>query len=98
MEDLPEYKRIGRRSEQDELVPSLTAMMESLGALVADAEMLSQAAVDGKLATRADASKHQGDYRKVVEGVNRTLDAVIGPLNVCCKICGRHLQRPDRGQ
>jgi methyl-accepting chemotaxis protein len=26
------------------------------------------AAVDGKLATRADASKHQGDFQKVVEG------------------------------
>src|SRR5208283_5153652 len=36
----------------------------------------------GKLATRANASKHQGDYRKIVEGVNSTLDAVIGPLNV----------------
>jgi methyl-accepting chemotaxis protein len=50
--------------------------------LVADALMLSQAAVDGKLSTRADATKHKGDYRKIVEGVNDTLDAVIGPLNV----------------
>src|ERR1035437_4801611 len=53
--------------------------------MIADAIMLSQAAVEGKLATRADASKHQGDYRKVVEGVNKTLDAVIGPLNVAAK-------------
>jgi methyl-accepting chemotaxis protein len=80
LEDLQEYKKVGRRSEQDELVPSLIAMMENLGALVADAEMLSKAAVEGKLATRADASKHHGDFRKVVEGVNETLDAVVGPL------------------
>jgi len=53
----------------------------NLRALVADTNMLSQAAVDGKLATRADESKHQGDFRKIVEGVNETLDAVIGPLN-----------------
>jgi methyl-accepting chemotaxis protein len=78
--DLPEYKKIGRRSEHDELGPSLIAMMENLGALVADAEMLSQAAVEGKLATRADASKHQGDYRKIMQGVNDTLDAVIAPV------------------
>ena len=32
--------------------------------------MLSRAAVEGKLATRADASKHQGDFRKIVQGVN----------------------------
>jgi methyl-accepting chemotaxis protein len=85
LEDLAEYKKIGRRSEHDELIPSVLAMMDSLGALVADAEMLSGAAVNGKLATRADASKHQGDYRKAIEGVNNTLDAVIGPLNVAAK-------------
>ena len=47
-----------------------------------DAGLLTKAAVDGKLATRADASRHQGDYRKIVQGVNDTLDAVINPLNV----------------
>jgi methyl-accepting chemotaxis protein len=80
-EDLPEYKKIGRRSEHDELVPSLIMLMSNLAALVADANTLANSAVDGKLATRADASKHQGDYRKIIEGVNATLDAVIGPLN-----------------
>jgi methyl-accepting chemotaxis protein len=54
----------------------------SLGALVTDADRLTKAAVEGQLATRADASKHQGDFRKIVQGVNDTLDAVIGPLNV----------------
>ena len=49
---------------------------------MADAGLLSRAAVEGKLATRADATKHQGDFRKIVAGVNDTLDAVIGPLNV----------------
>jgi methyl-accepting chemotaxis protein len=48
--------------------------------------MLSQAAVDGRLATRADASKHHGDFRKIVDGVNKTLDAVIGPVNAATKV------------
>jgi methyl-accepting chemotaxis protein len=59
--------------------------IDTVNALVADAAMLSKAAVEGKLATRADASKHQGDYRKIVQGVNDCLDAVIGPLNVAAK-------------
>ena len=62
-----------------------TAQKLAVNAMMADAMMLSQAAIEGKLATRADASKHQGDYRKVVEGVNSTLDAVIGPLNVAAR-------------
>ncbi|TXT41476.1 MAG: methyl-accepting chemotaxis protein [Comamonadaceae bacterium] len=61
---------------------NLNTCIDAVNALVADAGMLAKAAVDGKLATRADASKHQGDFRRVVAGVNDTLDAVIGPLNV----------------
>jgi len=61
---------------------NLNTCIDAVNALVADAAMLSKAAVDGKLATRADASKHQGDYQRIVKGVNDTLDAVIGPLNV----------------
>jgi methyl-accepting chemotaxis protein len=59
---------------------NLNTCIDAVNALVADAVLLTKAAVEGKLGTRADASKHQGDYRKVVQGVNETLDAVIGPL------------------
>jgi methyl-accepting chemotaxis protein len=83
--DLPDYKRIGRRSEHDELAPAMILLMETLDSLVADTVTLAKAAVDGKLATRGDASKHQGDFRKIVQGVNDTLDAVIGPLNDAAK-------------
>ena len=63
----------------------ITAQKVALHAMLADAAMLATAAIEGKLATRADAGKHQGDFRKVVEGVNATLDAVIGPLNVAAR-------------
>ncbi|SER90537.1 MCP four helix bundle domain-containing protein, partial [Giesbergeria anulus] len=61
---------------------NLNTCIDAVNALVADAARLSKTAVDGKLSTRADASQHQGDFRKIVQGVNDTLDAVIGPLNV----------------
>ena len=60
---------------------NLNVCIDAVNALVADARLLSRAAVEGKLETRADEARHQGDFRKVVEGVNATLDAVIGPLN-----------------
>jgi len=67
---------------QDEINPALRTVRANLLALIEDAAMLNKAAMEGKLATRADASRHQGDYRRIVQGVNDTLDAVIGPLNV----------------
>ena len=79
--ELSEYKKVGHRSEGDQVVPSLIELMENVKALVDDVDMLTLAAIDGKLATRSDASKHKGDYRKVVEGVNNTLDAIVMPVN-----------------
>ena len=69
----------------NEIKNNLNACIDAVNALVADANLLSKAAVEGKLATRADATKHQGDYRKIVQGVDDCLDAVIGPLNVAAK-------------
>ncbi|WP_088286748.1 methyl-accepting chemotaxis protein [Kineosporia sp. A_224] len=54
----------------------------NLQALVADATRLSDAAVAGKLDVRADANRHQGGFRQIVEGVNATLDTIATPLTV----------------
>ncbi len=67
----------------------LERTVQAVGDLVRDADGLAKAAMEGKLATRADATKHQGDFRKIVEGVNNTLDAVIGPLNVAAEYVDR---------
>jgi methyl-accepting chemotaxis protein len=56
---------------------NLNACIDALNLLVTDANMLAQAAQDDKMDARADATKHLGDYRKVVEGVNGTLDTVM---------------------
>jgi len=55
-------------------------MGETVKSLVADVNRLAQAAREGKLATRADASMHQGEFRTIAQGINDALDAVIGPL------------------
>jgi len=68
---------------------NLNQCIDAVNALVKDANMLSKAAVDGKLDTRADATKHQGDFEAIVKGVNDTLDAVIGPLNVAAEYVDR---------
>ncbi|MCX7143107.1 MAG: MCP four helix bundle domain-containing protein, partial [Proteobacteria bacterium] len=80
--DLSRKIEVTRKDEMGKLLASLKTTQASVQALVTDAAELAEAAVAGQLSTRADASRHQGDFRKVVEGVNHTLDAVTGPLNV----------------
>jgi len=60
---------------------SLRISMEALKSMMDDVEALARDAVEGRLDTRADVEKHQGDYKKIVAGVNDTLDAVIKPIN-----------------
>ena len=76
-------------SEQDLLGRSFIQVIETLRALVAETEKLSTAAVAGKLSTRGNAGQFQGGYSQIVEGVNRTLDAVVGPLNVAANYVDR---------
>jgi methyl-accepting chemotaxis protein len=73
---------------------NLNRCIDAVNKLVSDAGALAQAGVEGRLSTRADASKHEGDFRKIVEGVNKTLDAVIGPLNVAA----RYVDQISKGQ
>jgi methyl-accepting chemotaxis protein len=77
------------KDEVAQVVQAVESIQHSVQAMAADAERLSKAAVEGRLATRADASKHQGDFRKIVEGVNGTLDSVINPLNVAANYVDR---------
>ena len=55
-------------------------VLQSLQALIDDANMLAEAGVAGKLDTRSDAARHAGAYAEVVGGVNRMLDAVVEPI------------------
>jgi methyl-accepting chemotaxis protein len=87
--DIPPKITDNYNGDFNEIKNNLNQCIGAVNGLIADAAMLSKAAVEGKLSTRADAAKHQGDFRKIVEGVNATLDAVIGPLNVAAEYVDR---------
>lgn len=73
---------------------SLVAAGDAVSLLIADANELVEAAVNGRLDTRADHEKHKGEYGRIIEGFNRTLDAVIFPLQVAAD----HIARISRGE
>ena len=47
--------------------------------LITDSNGLAEAAINGNLNTRADAMRHNGDFQKIVQGINSTLDAIDCP-------------------
>jgi methyl-accepting chemotaxis protein len=73
---------MAKASEQDQIHEWLVLLKNNVSALVTDTSTLAHAAAEGRVATRADVTKHSGDYRKIVDGVNKTLDAVVEPLRV----------------
>ena len=42
---------------------------------------LTQSAMEGKLDVRGNEEAFKGAYQDIVQGVNKTLDAVMGPIN-----------------
>ncbi len=87
--DIPPKITDNYNGDFNEIKNNLNTCIDAVNRLIEDANLLSKAAVEGRLETRADATKHQGDFRKIVEGVNETLDAVIGPLNVAADYVDR---------
>jgi len=61
----------------DQIKNNLNTSIDAVHALVADVNSLVQAATHGDFDLRADVSKHSGEYRTIVEGINKTLDTVV---------------------
>jgi methyl-accepting chemotaxis protein len=59
---------------------TIEQVRRNLQGLIADTDMLSQASQDGRIQVRAEAHKHHGDFRKIVEGINATLESIVSPI------------------
>ena len=69
------------RSGEDVLGINLNKCIANINRMIADVHHLSSAAVEGNLSARTETDSHSGDYRKIVEGINQTLDAVVTPIH-----------------
>jgi methyl-accepting chemotaxis protein len=86
--DLPPRVTAEYRGEFEAIKENVNRCIDAVNALVVDARRLATAGAEGQLGVRVDAERHLGDFRKVVEGMNGTLDAVTGPLTVAAKAVG----------
>jgi len=57
--------------------------------LATEVQRLVEAAINGKLDTRADADKFEGQDKEILQGVNKLIDAIVGPLNVAAEYVDR---------
>ncbi len=64
------------------IMAALKNVSDTLKALIADTDVLVKAAAVGQLDTRADASQYQGDFRKLLGGINDTIANVAEPMKV----------------
>jgi len=68
------------RSAKDRLSQNVADVITTLQALVQTTGDLTEAASDGRLHERGDDSRFHGAYANLVQGINRTLDAIITPI------------------
>lgn len=81
------------KDNQDEISPALIQMAEAINRMAADTKMLAKAADEGKVNVRADATRHQGEYRKIVEGVNNTIDNFVNPMKEAIRVAGEYAKQ-----
>jgi len=67
--------------EKDEIGPAIKVMVENLSKLVNEMNVLTKSATEGKLEVRGNEQDFRGVYKDIVHGVNKTMDAVMGPIN-----------------
>ncbi len=97
--DAPLERFPGKKAFINETIEQVRSHLKNL---IADTGLLIDSAANGKLDFRADASRHLGDFGKIVEGINRTLDAVIEPVKeasvILSKIAAGDLSARVQGQ
>ncbi len=72
--------KLKSRDELLDLYTAVNGIRNTIRTLVSDSIRLTEAAVDGNLEERADADQHKGEYKRLVEGINGTLDAIVEPV------------------
>lgn len=101
LSDLDGLKKIGRRSDNDTLMPSIIRLIENIQAVIKETLLLTTAVTEGKLDTKTDSGAFRGEWRNLVDGMNNILIEVAKPLRdvagVMEGISGGNLQVVVRG-
>lgn len=65
----------------DQIKENINTCIQTVNHLVGGMDELSELTIKGNLLARADESMFEGDFAKIVNGVNLTLDTLVGYIN-----------------
>lgn len=78
--DLNIDMEVTSKDEIGTLAESFIIMKNTIRNLIGEIRVLSENAIEGHLSVRGNTSKFSGDFQNIVDGVNKTLDAVVEPV------------------
>jgi methyl-accepting chemotaxis protein len=88
--------------DEDEIGPALQQMVKTLNDVIKEINILTRSAMEGKLDIRGNDQSFDGAYQEIVQGVNKTLDGVVGPINeasvTLAKIAGKDMTVRMKGE
>jgi methyl-accepting chemotaxis protein len=91
--DIPDKLTEGMKGEYETVHQNVNRCIDAVKGLVVDVDALATAAIAGRLGVRADPARHAGEFRRIVEGINRTLDAVLAPIDESTRVLERLARR-----
>lgn len=80
--DIPEKIEEDYKGDFNEIKNSINTCIDAINHLIKDTNTLSNAAIYGRLTERADSSVHGGDFGKIIKGINRTFDTLVGHIEI----------------
>ncbi len=75
--------------DRDEIGPAMKKIVETINNLVNEMNLLTVSAMEGQLNIRGNEEAFHGAYRQIAQGVNNTLDGVVGPINEAADVLER---------
>ena len=76
--------------DKDEISPALHSLIVTLRGLIDETSHLVESAEQGQLNIRGDGSQFSGRFRDIIEGINRTLDSMLKPVNEAMRLAGSY--------
>lgn len=79
--DIPPKITEDYRGDFNEIKNNINQCIDAVNHLIIDSKELFGNAIEGRIEVRTDITKHQGEFRNIMKGVNATLDRLVGLID-----------------